>query len=179
MFYHSCSSQILTNPLLCYQACSTMTTSKSTRILVMLLKQSMLIKFYNFALRITHPVDIPQDKQTFLVNFNLINGQCLAIWVGNSTKHHIITVMPLMFSLSLSLQDCEWSSLNSKRLWQRSSMPKRKKKMWRNLTSNEIMETCKMWETANFMLSPNTNKAVTVWAMNLFNSELVSHLWNH
>ena len=64
-------------------------------------------------MRATCSASVPEDEQTFLINFNLINEWGLAIWVGPDTKCHMITtgLMVLSFSLSLSvcLQDCGWS----------------------------------------------------------------------
>ena len=53
-------------------------------------------------------MNVPQDEQTFLITFNLIKKQCLAIWVVCDIEHYIITTE--MVLLSLSLQDCGWSS---------------------------------------------------------------------
>ena len=48
--------------------------------------------------------------------------------------------------------------------------------MEESLTSNEIREMCKMWETVqNFVEKHHTNKVVTVRATNLFNDNAMSH----
>ena len=45
------------------------------------------------------------------------------------------------------------------------------------LTSNEIREMCKMWETVqNFVEKHHRNKAAAVRVMNLFNDSAMSHL---
>ena len=44
------------------------------------------------------------------------------------------------------------------------------------LTSNEIKEMCKMWETVqNFVEKHHPNKAIAVGVMNLFNNNAMSH----
>ena len=45
-------------------------------------------------------MSVPQDEQTFLINFNLINERCLAIRVVRDTERHMVTTEP-MFLLSL------------------------------------------------------------------------------
>ena len=50
------------------------------------------------------------------------------------------------------------------------------KKAEESITSNEIREVCKMWETLpNSVEKHHPSKAVTVWAMNLFNNNAMSH----
>ena len=50
------------------------------------------------------------------------------------------------------------------------------KKAEESLTSDEIREMCKMWETVqNFVEKHHLNKAVAVQAMNLFNDNAMSH----
>jgi hypothetical protein len=45
-----------------------------------------------------------------------------------------------------------------------------------SLTSNEIREMCKMWETVqNFVEKHQPNKAVAVRAINIFNDNAMSH----
>ena len=134
-------------------------------------------------------VSILQDKQTFLINFNLINERCLAIRVVCDAKCHMI-IIEIIALLSLSccmivgdhlpwpdawFQAMAWQKLvifrnigrcphwylniaskcwimsNNKSLWRRSPLQRRRrKKVEESLTSNEIREMCKMWETAKF-----------------------------
>ena len=48
--------------------------------------------------------------------------------------------------------------------------------MEESLTSNEIREMCKMWETVqNFVEKHYPNKAVALRGMNLFNDNAMSH----
>ena len=50
------------------------------------------------------------------------------------------------------------------------------KKAEESLTSNEIREMCEIRETVqNFVKRHHPNKAVAVWAMNLFNDNAMSH----
>ena len=50
------------------------------------------------------------------------------------------------------------------------------KKAEESLTSNEIREMCKMWETVQkFVEKHHPNKAVAVRAMNIFNDNAMSH----
>ena len=66
---------------------------------------------YNLGLQVTCSASVPQEEGTFLVNFNLINEQCLAIQVVRDAKHHIITTeLMVLLSLSLLLQDYGRSS---------------------------------------------------------------------
>ena len=56
------------------------------------------------------------------------------------------------------------------------SAEEEEKKAEETLTSNEIREMCKMWETVqNFVEKHHPKKAVAVWAMNLFNDNAMSH----
>ena len=56
------------------------------------------------------------------------------------------------------------------------SAEEEEKKAEESLTSNEIREMCKMWETVqNFVEKHHPNKAVVVWAINLFNDNAMSH----
>ena len=49
-------------------------------------------------------MSVPQDEQTFLISFNLINEQCLAIGVVRDDECHVITTAPMAFlCLSASL----------------------------------------------------------------------------
>ena len=41
-----------------------------------------------------------RHKETFLINFNLINERCLAIQVVRDAKRHMITTEPMILSLS-------------------------------------------------------------------------------
>ena len=57
-----------------------------------------------------------------------------------------------------------------------SSTEQEKKTAEESLTSDEIREMCKMWETVqNFVEKHHLNKAVAVQAMNLFNDNAMSH----
>jgi hypothetical protein len=50
------------------------------------------------------------------------------------------------------------------------------KKKEKSLTSNEIREVCKMWETVqNFVKKHHPSKTVAVQVMNLFNDNAMSH----
>lgn len=56
------------------------------------------------------------------------------------------------------------------------SSEEEEKKTEESLTSNEIREMCKMWETVqNFVEKHHPNKAVAVRAMNIFNDNAMSH----
>lgn len=57
-----------------------------------------------------------------------------------------------------------------------SSGEEEEEKSEESLTSNEIREKCKMWETVqNFIEKHHPNKAVAMRAMNLFNDNAMSH----
>ena len=57
-----------------------------------------------------------------------------------------------------------------------SSAEEEEKKAEESLTSNEIREMCKMWETVqNFIEEHYLKKAVAVQVMNLFNDNAMSH----
>ena len=49
-------------------------------------------------------MSVPQDKQTFLINFNLINKRCLAIRVVREAKHHMITTEPIVLEIRFDTQ---------------------------------------------------------------------------
>ena len=57
-----------------------------------------------------------------------------------------------------------------------SSAGEEEKKAEESLTSNEIREMCKMWETVKHSVEKHhPNKAAAVRAMNLFNDNAMSH----
>jgi hypothetical protein len=56
------------------------------------------------------------------------------------------------------------------------SSEEKEKKMETSLSSNEIREVCKMWETVHkFAEKHRPSKAVAVRAMNLFNDNAISY----
>jgi hypothetical protein len=56
------------------------------------------------------------------------------------------------------------------------SSEEEKKKTEESLTSNEIREMCKMWETVqNFVDKHHPNMAVAVRAINIFNENAMPH----
>ena len=58
------------------------------------------------------------------------------------------------------------------------STEEEEKKVEEYLTSNEIRQMCKMWETVqNFIEKHHQNKAVAVKAMNLFKVNAMSHFY--
>ena len=59
----------------------------------------------NLGLRVTCPMSVLQDEQTFLINFNLINERYLAIRVVRDAKCHMITISRWS---PRSLWDCGW-----------------------------------------------------------------------
>ena len=61
----------------------------------------------NLGLWVTCSASVPQDEQTFLINFHLINERCLTIRVVRDAEHHMITTESMvLLSLSLSLAHC-------------------------------------------------------------------------
>ena len=49
-------------------------------------------------------MSVLQDKQTFLLNFNLINERCLAIRVVHDAEHHMITTEPMVLEICFDIQ---------------------------------------------------------------------------
>ena len=49
-------------------------------------------------------MSVPQDEQTFLINFNLINEQCLTMRVVCDTKRYMITTEPMALEISFDIQ---------------------------------------------------------------------------
>ena len=48
---------------------------------------------------------VPQDEQTFLKNFNLINERCLAIQVICDAQHHMMTATePMVLEIRFDMQ---------------------------------------------------------------------------
>ena len=50
-------------------------------------------------IRVTCSASAPQDEQTFLINFNLINERCLAIRVVRDAEYHVITTEPTVLEI--------------------------------------------------------------------------------
>ena len=48
---------------------------------------------------VTCSASISQDKQTFLLNFNLTNEQRFAIGVVYAAKHHVVTTEPMVLEI--------------------------------------------------------------------------------
>ena len=44
-------------------------------------------------------MSVPQDEQTFLIKFNLINELCLAVRVGSDAECHMITTEPMVLEI--------------------------------------------------------------------------------
>ena len=59
--------------------------------------------------------EVPQDKQTFLIGFNLINKRCLAIRGVHDLEWHMITTEPMVL-LSLSLTAGLWVVISHARM---------------------------------------------------------------
>ena len=59
----------------------------------------------------TCSLSVPQEEQTFIINFNLINEQCLAIWVVHDAECHTIMTEPMVpeihFVMYTSALDCK------------------------------------------------------------------------
>ena len=53
---------------------------------------------------ITCLTSVLQDKQTFLINFNLINNRCLATRVVCDTERHMITTEPMVLEIHFDIQ---------------------------------------------------------------------------
>ena len=50
-------------------------------------------------MRVTCSASVPQDEQTFLINFNLINERCLAIRAVYDAKCHMIKTEPMVLEI--------------------------------------------------------------------------------
>ena len=49
-------------------------------------------------------MSIPQDEQTFLINFNLRNERCLATQVVRDAERHMITTEPMALEIYFDIQ---------------------------------------------------------------------------
>ena len=49
-------------------------------------------------------MSVPPEAQTFLIRFNLINEQCLAIGVVHDVEHHMITTEPIVLEIRFDTQ---------------------------------------------------------------------------
>ena len=49
-------------------------------------------------------MSVPQDEQTFLIKFNLINELCLAVRVGSDAECHMITTEPMVLEICFDIQ---------------------------------------------------------------------------
>ena len=53
---------------------------------------------------VSYSASVPENKQTFLINFNLINEQCLAIQVVCDVKRHMVTTEPMVLEIGFDIQ---------------------------------------------------------------------------
>ena len=54
-------------------------------------------------LRVTCSTCVSKDEPTFLINFNLISEQCLAIQVVHDTECHMITTEPMVLEIRFDI----------------------------------------------------------------------------
>ena len=85
---------------------------------------------------ITSSTNVPQDEQTFLINFILIGERCLAIRVERDTKCHMVTTESMVVDICFDIQVLwitsmfpEQMTLTNQGFTGHSSSPQRKPSM--------------------------------------------------
>ena len=87
-----------------WRICCVVTNTRRTFVSVKPKKRIYSQWQENLRLRVTHSTSVSQDKQTFLINFNLINEWCLAIWVVRDAERHMLTTESMVLEICFDIQ---------------------------------------------------------------------------